>query len=322
MKRRALLFGMVFAGAMGPTAAEGQQRRPEDHIGKWHDGPRDMVAWYVCEKADPDGCSEAGWSAFKGSCYAVSEGVKSYDDAAAACAAQRAQLVSIQSAEENAHVQSLCKRRACWLGLSEPADSENWFWADGAAGGTKGKWVGYVNWEKGEPNNYGGRDEDAMFMNSWTDLGVPSPWDTEHLKVLDRLVGSFRTESVERQANGDEKKSTGTGVTKWSLQGRYIESRGTDSDGKQKSLGLWTYDSDAGVYKAWIFESNSPKPLPVTLRWNESKKTFTGKGDGGNGITGQITIRFIDNDRSEWTVTAKDASGNVLVEHKGKSFRK
>ena len=118
MKRRALLFGMVFAGAMGLTAVtvisqEQEQRWPEDHIGKWHDGPSDMVAWYVCEKADLDGCSEAGWSAFEGSCYAVSEEVKSYDDAAAACAAQSAQLVSIQSAEENAHVQTLCKRRAC-----------------------------------------------------------------------------------------------------------------------------------------------------------------------------------------------------------------
>ncbi len=37
------------------------------------------------------------------------------------------------------------------------------------------------------------------------------------LKVLDRLVGSWRLEEVERQANGDEKKDTGTVVTKWSL---------------------------------------------------------------------------------------------------------
>ena len=29
---------------------------------------------------------------------------------------------------------------------------------------------GYVNWEKGEPNNYGGRDEEATFMNPPPDL--------------------------------------------------------------------------------------------------------------------------------------------------------
>ena len=312
-----IVASMIVVGCFAPHLKAGDR----EHLGKWHDGPRDMAAWYVCEKADLDGCSEAGWSVFEGSCYAVSEELKSYDDAAAACEAQTAQLVSIQSAEENAHVQSLCKRRACWLGLSEPADSENWFWADGAAGGTKGKWVGYVNWEKGEPNNYGDRDEEATFMNFWGHLGMPPPGDMEHLKVLDRFVGSFRSESVERQANGDEKKSTGTSVTKWSLQGRYVESRGTDSDGKQESLGLWTYDSDAGVYKAWYFLPISPKPIPLTFRWNESTKTFTGKGDSGNGITVQMTIRFIDNDRSEWTATLKDASGNVVGEVKGKSFR-
>lgn len=140
------------------------------------------------------------------------------------------------------------------------------------------------------------------------------------LKVLDRLVGSWRLEEVERQANGDEKKNTAILITKWSLQGRYIEVRGTESDGKkQNSLNLWTYDSDAGVYKMWMFVWNNPNTIPVTWRWNESKKTFTGKGAGN---TMQMTIRFIDNDRYEYTATAKDASGNVVVETKGKVFRK
>ncbi len=89
------------------------------------------------------------------------------------------------------------------------------------------------------------------------------------LKVLDRLLGSWRSESVVRRADA-EKKRTATLVTKWSLQGQYIESRTTDSDGKQRSLSLWTYDSDAGVYKAWFFDANLP-PLLSTLRWNEWK---------------------------------------------------
>ncbi|MFQ5932486.1 MAG: C-type lectin domain-containing protein, partial [Nitrospiraceae bacterium] len=174
-----IVASMIVVGCFAPHLKAGDR----EHLGKWHDGPRDMAAWYVCEKADLDGCSEAGWSVFEGSCYAVSEELKSYDDAAAACEAQTAQLVSIQSAEENAHVQSLCKRRACWLGLSEPADSENWFWADGAPGGTKGKWVGYVNWEKGEPNNYFGRDEEATFLNFWGHLGVPPPEQQEMMQT-------------------------------------------------------------------------------------------------------------------------------------------
>ena len=141
------------------------------------------------------------------------------------------------------------------------------------------------------------------------------------LKVLDHLVGSWRYEVVERQANGDENKSTATTVTKWSLQGQYIESRVTDSDGKQVALNLMTYDSDAGVYNAWAFYPNSPKPFLFTYRWNESKNTLTGNGDLGNGITLQATTRFISDDRYEFTGTTKDASGNVLGGFKGNALR-
>ncbi len=174
---------------LGPSTKPYVNARDREHLGKWHDGPREMAAWYVCEKADLDGCSDAGWSAFEGFCYAVSEQLKNYDDAAMACEAQAAQLVSIQSAEVNAHVTSLCKRRSCWIGLSEPADSEHWFWADGAAGGTKGEWVGYVNWEKGEPNNYRGRDQEATFMNYWEHLGMPAPWQQQMMQTK-RSVGT------------------------------------------------------------------------------------------------------------------------------------
>ncbi len=142
------------------------------------------------------------------------------------------------------------------------------------------------------------------------------------LKVLDWLVGSWRTETVDRRANGDEEKSTGAAVNKWSLQGRYIELRLTDLDGKQIQLILVTYDSDARVYKTWRFFSNAPKPVLSTLRWNESKKTLTAKEDLGKGVTGHITIRSIDNDRYEVTATTKDASGKVLGEVTVKHFRK
>ncbi|MEE9128483.1 MAG: hypothetical protein V3T84_00565 [Phycisphaerales bacterium] len=161
-----------------------------------------------------------------------------------------------------------------------------------------------------------------IFAGMSVETQAPKPPKSPELKVLDHLVGSWRYEVVEGQANGDEKKSTATTVTKWSLQGQYIESRVTDSDGKQVALNLMTYDSDVGVYQAWAFYPNSPKPFLFTYRWNESKKTLTGNGDLGNGITLQATTRFIGNDRYEFTGTMKDASGNVPGEFKGNAFRK
>ena len=141
------------------------------------------------------------------------------------------------------------------------------------------------------------------------------------LKVLDHFVGSWRHELVSRQANGDEKKSTETVVTKWSLQGQYTEHRVTDSNGKQTTLALITYDSDAGLYKNWSFVSSSARPILNTLRWNESKMTFTAHADLGNGITMQTTTHFIGSDRYEFIGIRKNASGNVLDEIKAKAFR-
>ena len=157
-------------------------------------------------------------------------------------------------------------------------------------------------------------------------VNTPSHQSSEpkspELKVLDRMVGKWRSESVVIQANGDEKKYTEDIVDKWSLQGQYIESRSTDSDGKQIALNLITYDSDEGVHKIWTFLPELPNPLVSKLRLNESKKSFAGQGDLGNGITTQIVIRFIGNDRRETTVTVTDASGNIMQEYKGKPVRK
>ncbi|HAN30586.1 MAG TPA: hypothetical protein DCQ06_03220, partial [Myxococcales bacterium] len=38
------------------------------HLGKWYDGPRDMKAWYVCER-DNSRCDGRTWKGHGGSCY-------------------------------------------------------------------------------------------------------------------------------------------------------------------------------------------------------------------------------------------------------------
>jgi hypothetical protein len=45
---------------LGPSTKPHLNARDREHLGKWHDGSRDMAAWYVCEKVAVDGCSEAG----------------------------------------------------------------------------------------------------------------------------------------------------------------------------------------------------------------------------------------------------------------------
>ena len=156
-------------------------RGPEQiqrNLGKWYDGPRMMPIWYVCEKVNTssDLCEAEGWSSFENSCYVMSHDRKSYDEAALACKELGAQLVVINSHVENTHVQKLSERKTLWIGLAEPADSEEWFWADGKLAGKDPHWSGYTNWDGSEPNNYNGVDEDAAFMNLWFLLGMPEPW--------------------------------------------------------------------------------------------------------------------------------------------------
>jgi hypothetical protein len=150
-------------------------RQAKRHVGRWIDGPRDLSAWFVCERPADAGQCPADWNVYQTSCHRFSEEMKTFDDAAKACADQQSSLVNIQSAAENAIVAGLCDTRPCWIGLSEPEDSEEWLWTDGASAGRKGEWTGYTNWDDGEPNNYDGHDEDATFMNYWGYFGKSHP---------------------------------------------------------------------------------------------------------------------------------------------------
>jgi len=146
------------------------------------------------------------------------------------------------------------------------------------------------------------------------------------LKVLDRLVGSWSIEADETMGLPSGIRNGATVVTKWILQGRYLELQVINSDGKQVVQELMTYDADAGIYKIWAFDQNLPKPALVTLQWNESKKAFTGTAgieDVGDGIKVQWDMAFVENGLIEVTGTIKDASGNLLQgEIKAKMIRK
>mmetsp|Transcript_16278 Transcript_16278/g.35796 ORF Transcript_16278/g.35796 Transcript_16278/m.35796 type:complete len:564 (-) Transcript_16278:98-1789(-) len=178
----ALLQGhLLDAKTMGRGACpapEPGKGRKYDSLGKWHDAPRHTpMNWFVCERPAAPRC-DRGWLDRGDSCYlARCAPGTNWTGAVANCAGMNASLASIHSAEENRLVQELCGWEACWIGLGEPPDSEEWIWQDGVSIGRSPVFAPgqYVNWQPGEPNNWRGVDEDAAFMNFWPMLDMPAP---------------------------------------------------------------------------------------------------------------------------------------------------
>ena len=69
-----------------------------------------------------------------------------------------------------------------WIGATDEAKPNTWVWQDGSP-------VKYANWDKGQPNNYGGEEHYVMLLvrgntGKWWDqpnesgLGLPKAWKT------------------------------------------------------------------------------------------------------------------------------------------------
>ena len=111
----------------------------------------------VCE--DGDGCVDNACAAVEscpfgelhnGSCYqAVKKSGSTFSGATATCKALGGALVSITSAEENAHVAALrtatCGTTGAWIGLLDPDLDGEFEWASGEA-------LEYTAWDDGQPS--------------------------------------------------------------------------------------------------------------------------------------------------------------------------
>jgi hypothetical protein len=136
-----------------------------------------------CLGASPGPCP-LGWITFNGHCYKVrQDNATDYSTAESWCASRGAQLVSINSVQENEFVWRICgigtadplrqqyelRQAPCWLGLTEkpgtgsadtPQKDQLWTWADGTPLDTMEGWQEYCYFcdaeddeRKKEPNN-------------------------------------------------------------------------------------------------------------------------------------------------------------------------
>lgn len=153
---------------------------------------------------------------------------------------------------------------------------------------------------------------------------VVAPPKPPELRVLDAFVGTWNTDVHHKAAawNPKEFKSSGTATYEWTLDGRFLQSRGLANPGKVEDLQIIGYDPEAKEYLMWYFNSQGAANGPVPGTWDPATRTLTWKGELGDGIVSQNPVRFVDKDTIEWRMTIQDKAGKLLVDVQGKLTRK
>ncbi|GAA6071398.1 hepatic lectin-like, partial [Tachysurus ichikawai] len=101
-----------------------------------------------------DTYTKLGWSYFNSSIYYFSTGMENWANSRQGCKNRGADLVIIDSTEEEEFISLHLDIRRAWIGLSDRETKGEWKWVDGT-----NLTIGF--WMAGEPNNLYG-DEDCV----------------------------------------------------------------------------------------------------------------------------------------------------------------
>ncbi|KAJ8358300.1 hypothetical protein AAFF_G00015880 [Aldrovandia affinis] len=120
-------------------------------------------------------CPE-GWEQRNSECYYFSTEDKNWNDSRSACLKQGADLVIIETEEEQDFIYKHTGEDVYWIGLSDSETEGTWLWVDGTPL-QKDK----TFWVTGEPDDYGGSEDCAAALrwrlgDGWVDFPCHRDW--------------------------------------------------------------------------------------------------------------------------------------------------
>ncbi|XP_054454006.1 C-type lectin domain family 4 member M-like [Anoplopoma fimbria] len=122
---------------------------------------------------------QTGWRKFGDSCYIVSTEKKNWTAGRDACNAEGAELVVINSRDEQAFVNGLLTTgQNAWIGLTDSVVEGKWTWADGTP-------VTTTYWKAGQPNSYNGNQDCGETVQKSPGVGE---WNDEGCSAVQMFI--------------------------------------------------------------------------------------------------------------------------------------
>ncbi|XP_067828973.1 C-type lectin domain family 4 member M-like [Heptranchias perlo] len=122
------------------------------------------------------------WRRFEQNCYYFSSSGTTWDEAQKSCTSMDANLLVINSAEEQVYLQGNLKSNH-WIGLSDSVEEGNWSWVDGTDYASNVKF-----WESGQPNSNGDEGCVVAAANAaWHDW----PCSSRHSSICKKPVQCY-----------------------------------------------------------------------------------------------------------------------------------
>ncbi|XP_050976622.1 CD209 antigen-like protein A isoform X1 [Labeo rohita] len=103
-----------------------------------------------------------GWVCHQSSLYFISSELKNWIESRTYCTEKGADLISINSSEEQDFIKKVPGDTGVWIGLSDLNVEDTWKWVDGSR-------VTFKFWRSGEPNGYTKENCVLSYATGWID---------------------------------------------------------------------------------------------------------------------------------------------------------